>query len=332
MKKITAALLSILITVLFIPAADSFAQGQAGAYCLKIAPGARANGMGGSSVAMVEDATSLWWNPAGMSFLEYSMADIMHTKLVPTLAADVFFDYAGIVHHLGNGISVGFAFQYLSYGEWVATNTSGEELGNASSYEMSPMIGASMRLGENFSVGMNFKFVYIDLAPEWATVEGEEGVGHSVGLDIGCLYRVPEFSYAGYTVTGLRLGAAISNLGPSITYIDSDQAAPLPRTVRVGFGYTPVRGELFEINVAGDVERLLIDGDIDPIYHAGSEFVYTDLFAVRVGYLYDKDGDVQGVSYGLGFNISNRIRVDYGNVPQHEDLDRVHRWSLGLNF
>jgi len=332
MKKLSAFMLTLLITVLFIPAADVSAQGQAGAYCLKIAPGARANGMGGSSVAMVQDATSLWWNPAGMSTLEYSMADIMHTKLVPNLAADVFFDYAGIVHHLGNGISVGFAFQYLSYGEWVATNTSGEELGTATSYEMSPMVGASMKIGENLSVGMNFKFVYIDLAPEWATVEGEEGVGHSVGLDLGCIYKVPEFSYGGYRVTGLKLGAAISNLGPSITYIDSDQAAPLPRTVRVGMGYTAVSSELFEVNFAADLERLLIDGDIDPIYHAGTEFVYTELFAVRLGYLHDKDGDVKGVSYGLGFNISNRIRVDYGNVPQHEDLDRVHRWSLGLNF
>ncbi|MFN3821922.1 MAG: hypothetical protein ACK4OO_06270, partial [bacterium] len=42
--------------------------GEATAIFLLISPGARAGGMGEAFVAMANDATATWWNPAGLSW------------------------------------------------------------------------------------------------------------------------------------------------------------------------------------------------------------------------------------------------------------------------
>jgi len=331
MKRIAIAFLASFILVV-LSGADSVAQGISGAYSLKIPPGARANGMGQSSVAFVDDATSLWWNPAGMSMVEGSAVDLMHSQLVPGLASDVFFEFIGGVRNIGGGVSVGAAIQYLTYGEWEATMEGGQSLGIASSFEVSPVIGGSIKIMDNLSLGMNFKFVYISLAPAWATVEGKEGKGSSVAVDLGAIWKVPELDLFGYRIQRLDLGMCLSNFGPSISYIDSDQAAPLPRTVRGGFSYMPYSEELAELRIDGEIERELIIVDVSNIYHIGAEFVYANLFAVRAGYVYDDDGDIKAPTYGLGFNINDRIRADYASVPQSIELGRVHRWSIGVTF
>ena len=38
---------------------------------LKVPVGARAVGMGGAFTAVADDATAIWWNPAGMVYLPY---------------------------------------------------------------------------------------------------------------------------------------------------------------------------------------------------------------------------------------------------------------------
>lgn len=332
MKKNLLTIFTIVLTLSVFQASGLSAQGVAGAYSLKIPPSARANGMGQSYVALAEDGTSIWWNPAGMAMIGRSAVDLMHSQLVPDLASDVFFEYVGGVYDIGGGITLGGAVQYLTYGEWEATAPGGASLGIASSYEVAPVIGGAMKLMDNLSIGMNFKFVYISLAPEWASPEGKEGKGHSVAVDLGGIWKVPEFDIMGYRVSRLNVGACLSNLGPSITYIDSDQAAPLPRTFRGGIAYTPIIDELVQLRFATEIERELVISDVSNIYHVGTEFVYTNLFAVRAGYIHDHDGGVKDATYGLGFIFNDRIRIDYASVPQNVELGRVHRWSIGVTF
>jgi hypothetical protein len=95
----------------------ALAQGEAGAACLIIQPGARANGMGQSYVAISDDATGGWWNPAGLAFTTQNI-DLMHSQLVPELASDVFYEFIGGTFEL-EGIGVlGASIIYLTYGEW----------------------------------------------------------------------------------------------------------------------------------------------------------------------------------------------------------------------
>jgi hypothetical protein len=310
----------------------AFSQGESGAGSLIIPPGARANAMGQSFVAIADDATAMWWNPAGLGFINTAAIDLMHSQLVPDLASDVFFEYLGGIYRIeGIGV-IGASIQYLTYGEWVHTGVTPEELGTASSWEISPMIGGAVNLMDQLSIGMNLKFVYVSLAPAWATIEGTDGTGHSVAVDIGVLWKIPEFHIAGYPISRLNLGLAVTNIGPSITFINRDQAADLPRNLRAGFAYTPVLSDVARFTLSAEVNRPLVEFERSNTYHGGAEFVYADLVALRAGYVHDKDGNIKDPTYGLGFIFNNRVRIDYASVPQSEDLARVHRWSLGVTF
>ena len=175
------------MALLIVAAASSaaFAQGEAGAGSLIIPPGARANAMGQSYGAISDDATAMWWNPAGMAFVDHHAIDLMHSQLVPDLASDVFFEYIGGIYRIEGLGTIGFALQYLTYGEWEATSPTNESLGTASSYEIAPMIGGAIKLGDQLAVGMNLKFVYINLAP----AEGHASPGPIMLVHCGRAYR-----------------------------------------------------------------------------------------------------------------------------------------------
>lgn len=318
-------------TVISLFAGYALAQGEAGAHSLIIQPSARANGMGQCYAAISNDATGIWWNPGGLAFVGKTV-DLMHSQLVPDLASDVYYEYFGGITSLEGLGNIGFSLIYLTYGKWEARGQQGEDLGECTSWEVAPTIHGSLRLSDNIGIGMNLKFVYISLAPEEVTLEGEPGTGHSVAIDAGVLWKIPEFSLFGKTISRLNLGACVSNLGPAITYINQPQAAPLPRNLRVGVAYSPVVSKVAEFTVVAEVNRMLVEFDRSNTYHGGVEFKYANLLAVRGGYIKDKDGYINDPTYGLGFIIKNNIRFDWASIPQAEELDRVHRWSIGVNF
>jgi hypothetical protein len=281
---------------------------------------------------MSEDATSIWWNPGGMAFVNVSV-DLMHSQLVPDLASDVFYEYIGGAYKVEGLGTIGAALIYLTYGEWEHTKPgSPETFGTASSWEVAPTVSGAIKIMDSIGIGMNLKFVYISLAPAWATPEGEPGRGHSVAVDIGGLWKVPEFGLFGYKIRNLNLGMCFSNLGPSVTFINRDQASSLPRNLRMGFAYTPVKSEVGAFTVAAEVNRPLVEFDRSNTFHVGSEFVYIDLIAVRAGYVHDKDGNIKDPTYGLGFIFNKRVRIDWASIPQSKELGRVHRWSVGVTF
>jgi hypothetical protein len=65
---------------------------------LKVPVGARAVGMGGAFTAVADDATAIWWNPAGMVYLPYHEVLPQHAEKFGKL---VNHDYVGFVMPLG---------------------------------------------------------------------------------------------------------------------------------------------------------------------------------------------------------------------------------------
>jgi hypothetical protein len=59
---------------------------------LSIGVGPRALSMGGASVAVSNDATAGYWNPAGLSVLSRQMVTVMHSEQLSGLAYDYFAD------------------------------------------------------------------------------------------------------------------------------------------------------------------------------------------------------------------------------------------------
>jgi len=81
-------------------------------------------------------------------------------------------------------------------------------------------------MSKRLAVGLTLKFIYSHLAEIGAGHERGKGIGSSVAIDLGVLYYAP--------VPGLKVGAALRNIGPKISYIDAAQADPLPTHFTVG--------------------------------------------------------------------------------------------------
>ncbi len=89
--------------------------------------------------------------------------------------------------------------------------------------------------------------------------------------------------------------------------------------------------------LAADIEQSLVwlvDGGNrrSEIWHGGVEYRYVNLLSGRMGYIYDDDGDFNSFTWGLGFIYKDKLSLDYANVPQAEELERVHRWSVYFTF
>jgi hypothetical protein len=299
-------------------AATAHAQGTGRS--LDIQPGARWNGMGAAGVAVADDATgATWWNPAGLGFAEKSAVELSYAQLVPGLASDVSYNYGTWVHPVEGWGAFGVGLVFLSYGTSEGTDNTGASTGTFGSNEFSPAVYYGTRLLPDLSIGLALKFIRIQLAPS-----SQSGVGSTFGLDVGALYKIP--------AARLNLGVNLQNMGPSVTFINEDQASPLSRNLRVGAAWTAAESKEFALLVVGDFNQSLVTNDWR-VYNGGAELRYGDQIAGRIGYYDDPLGDIQDMTYGIGINW-HKLSLDFAGIPQarNSGLDYVKKITLGYRF
>ena len=299
------------------------AQGTSGAQSLNITPGARADAMGRANVALSNDATSNWWNPAALAAVDQRVFSLMHTQLVPDLADDVYYEYLGFAQHVEGWGGLGVGLIFLTYGKSIATDEQGNERGTFSSYELSPSLSLGTEIAKGLSAGITLKYVYVSLAPKEFTLDGQAGTGDTFAADLGALYDIPGLP--------VRLGLNAQNLGPDISFIDEDQSDPIGRNLKLGIGVKPFDTGQFRVLMEADINKSLVYSDEKPIWNTGLELAYTTYAALRAGYIYDKDGDIRDPSFGFGVQIGT-LAFDYASVPQARGLDRVSKFSLTYRF
>jgi hypothetical protein len=83
--------------------------GTASVQFLKIGVGARAGAMGESFVAIANDASALYWNPAGISQFDANQVMFSHTAWL----VDVQHEFLGAVYHLSADDAVGLSLTML---------------------------------------------------------------------------------------------------------------------------------------------------------------------------------------------------------------------------
>ena len=315
------------LAAMFALAGPGFAQGTGRS--LDIQPGARENGMGAAGVAMGDDPTgATWWNPAALAFLSRPAVALTYAQLVPGLATDVSYNYGTYVQPVEGWGALGLGMVFLNYGQSEGVDQSGNSTGTFSSYEFSPALYYGTRILPDFAVGASLKYIRIQLAPQ-----AQSGVGSTFGLDLGALYRIP--------AAKLRLGLNVQNLGPSVTFLNEDQASPLSRNLKTGFAWDLMNGKPFGATIAADFNQSLVTNDFRT-YNGGLELRYGgqgskglgDIgLAGRVGYYDDPLGDIQDLTYGVGVNWGS-LNLDYGSIPQAKNsgLGNVNKITLGYRF
>jgi len=293
-----------LITTTYAGSFSKDSAGTTGAQFLKIGCGARAIGMGEAFSSVVDDASAIYWNPAGLSQIEGGETSAMHAIWLE----DISYDYLAYAQPLMKG-SIGASVNYLSMSKMDKLDENGDKDGTFRPYDVAFNLAYAQKVG-SITGGVNVKFIT-------QGIDGE--TGSAFALDLGTLHNLSN---------RIQGAIVVQNIGSRIKFIEKSYALPL--SIRLGLSCK--LGEKFVLALDG-----VAPIDNDPNLHVGCEYVLDVIksvaIALRLGYKTTTTSDLDalsGLSAGLGFNIKG-LNVDYAWVP-YGDLGYTHRISLGIKF
>lgn len=313
-------------------------KGTSAAPFLSISQGARASGMGSAFVALADDQSAIYWNPAGLAKLPGVGILFEHTKWI----ADIDYEFFAASYNLGNFGTIGFSFITSNIDEMKVT-TIEEPEGTGETFSVSDAmfsLAYAINLTDNFAIGFNPKFVMQKIWKMTAT---------AFAIDMGVQYITP--------FDGAILAMSISNFGTkmkldgntALVLVDLDpyssgnngqipaylqtEGWELPLNFRVGLAYQPIDTHMHRLNIAVDAMH---PSDNYESVNAGIEYVFNDMFALRFGYksLFLKDSE-ESLTFGFGVkqlvlgNVSIKVDYSYGNFGR---LSNVQKFSLGVIF
>jgi hypothetical protein len=281
----------------------------AGAQFLEIGVSARAVGMGEAFISVADDATAMYYNPAGLTQLYNREVVFTHIDY----AADINFEFGGIAYPLWSlGGVLGLGVYMLDAGE-IDETTYEHPTGTGRTFgakEYAVGLSYARSLTDHFSVGVTAKLIdqmYEDLrATGWA-------------FDVGTTYDT------GYR--GFRISMMISNFGPDMTFLAEEH--PLPINFKFGGSINVLESDLHRATVALEGSH---PSDNLEKYSGGIEYTFKDMFSLRMGQKFQVDAGGFSAGAGVLLPVNDwRLRMDYGYFDFGE-LDSVHRFTMGFSF
>jgi hypothetical protein len=338
-----SASISVLSTIIIIsfsasPGFGFTKVGTTSAPFLKIEYGARAVAMGGSFVALADDASGTYYNPAGIAELDNVTVCVGHTMWF----ADLDYNYATFVIPTKK-INVSLWGAFLSSEDIPVTTVENPDGTGQFFHYLDGVLGitGSAFLSDRLSIGLSLKFVQQTLYNESAS---------TFALDIGSILRTP--------FKGLRLGMCMTNYGgrmqlsgndlivqtdpwpeyegnPDVDARLSTESYPLPLAFKLGIALD-VLGDRALLNHRVHRLTVAVDGihpnDGKEKYHLGFEYCMYKILFLRAGYKINYDTQKYTVGAGMKISIAKRIVcADYAFVDM-DVLDATHRFSLTVGF
>jgi hypothetical protein len=262
--------------------------------------------MGGAFVAISDNSDAPFWNPAGLSQVNFHEISTMQTKL----STDANHYYISYVQPLLGG-AIGLSWIQVSLGdiyETAATNEYNEviPLGVFSYYSNAYMLSYGQKFNDNLSWGITGKYLTADMP---GLVSAEGGSAHGYSVTPGILWWPSDYFTVGFKIDEL------SNSQKWGTGTEEN----VPPKYRLGLSYlTSIFG--YSLRLAGDYSQIMRS------YYIGEGVVgaevRSDGVSVRVG-LIDS-----AMTAGVGF-MDKHVGIDYAYVNQMElSRENVHRVSL----
>jgi hypothetical protein len=287
---------------------------QAGFKFLSIGVGARQTAMGDAAVTEMGDASALFWNPAGIAAIDRVSVFVDHTSWL----IDTNLSSAAAVLPLGQYGNLGISALMMDYGTIQGTRISNNNIGYEDTETLEPgsySIGLTYgrRLTERFQFALTSKFAAEDL----------------VAMDLNALAF--DFGTIFYTgAHGMHIGFTIQNfVFKELHYINEEFMLPL--TFRVGFSADVT--SLAGISSDHSKVNLVLEGakprDFSERVHAGLEYKYGSLIALRGGYRFNYDEG--GLTFGVGLGIKT-FDVGFSYADFGSMLGNVSRISANFAF
>jgi len=313
--------------------------GTTAAKFLSIGIGPRANAMGGAFTSLANDASAMYWNPAGIALLNQFEGIFTYTNLF----VDIKLNYAGFVIPVGDFGTLGVNATILDYGEMeITTELNPEGVGttfSAGSYAFG--LSYARFITENFVVGATVKYVRENIYN--SSAEG-------ISFDVGTIFNTPFWD--------IRFSSSITNYGTKMQMTGDDlliQHDPDPtrsgNNQSLDAYYSTDKFELplkLQTGISKDFlfmdeQRLtlavdaLFPNDNEIFFNVGGELaLLNNLFAVRAGYkTILVDDSPEGLTLGAGLNYDGLeyfgISVDYA-YQEYQYLGDTHSFGVRLRF
>ncbi len=324
------------------------------------------NGLSSNKVwAVLPQGNDVWFSTAnGME--QFKDADYQLTafyeKLLPILnIPDLYHLYGGMTIPLNDWGTLGLSVNFVSFGSTVVSgDVDADDLVAYNSSEIVGGISYGTRFPNDWGLGLSVKFFYSDLSSGGSTDE-DEATTFGYAFDVGLLKK-------NLFIDKLNLALVLANIGPSVYYVDKTIEDPIPLTWRLGLAYELLSLADYRWTIAADYNRETIydddKGNPEPFYIAcwksianpdkkdtkgletaknsimqgvfnvGTEFIYSNTIALRLGYLYDRTGQRQEVDFGFGFMLSDMLQFDFATIKDVGENDGVRdgQMRFGMVF
>ncbi|MBN2105064.1 hypothetical protein JW835_13565 [bacterium] len=302
-KKILVSLI-VLFTIQGM-ATDIGRGGMAGSF-LRMGIGARMLGMGGGSAALTDDGHTLYYNPAGLVFLQ----DRWITLALHNMALDRHLMFLGYAQSIGREeqskrgmLRGGFGLGWLSAGvnDIDQRDENGTHQGTLSHGEHCFYFSFAVNPHSRFSVGLSGKLLYSRF-PDIAK-KGGAFSSAGFGFDFGVVFR---------PLSTVTFGAALRDVRTRLTWNSQevyDQGIQVtdyfPKVMQLGLAW---RGLSEKMILHADYQKI---EDMPGIVLSGMEYTILSQFFLRMG-IDDKEP-----AFGLGCCgevFSKGFRLDYAYV------------------
>lgn len=339
LKKGTSFLLSIFLIVGVVYSDTIKKTGQAGMTFLDIGVGGRNMAMGDAYCPRRPDASALFYNPAGITWIGKRDLFISHTKWL----ADISHNSAALTLDLGFIGTLGFSLVYMDYGNFVGAkidiNPDGQgyvKTGDFTVGEWAVGIAYGRQIMDRFSLGGQIKWVHQDLGshPVFRVVEGLPD--YQSPYDYHAKKNIPVFDYGTIYNTGYRdiyLSFYIRNFTPEVTYIREQFDLPLTFNLGISTELFKFLGLQHEEQSLDFIVEAVNPRDWSERMRIGLEYCFADFLYLRAGYKLDYS--VEGLTGGLGFRWQSGFGIfyfDYAYKPINGVFNDVHVLTLRYHF
>jgi hypothetical protein len=297
---------------------------------ISLGVGGRALAMGGANVALANDVTAGYWNPAGLARINYPQIALMHDEQFGSL---VNHDYGAVAFPVGASTSIGISLIRLGVDDIPDTRNAGVDINGNLTYDPAQFsridpnrvtyfnaadyalyFTYARRSSDDFTYGANVKLIRRDLGDASAT---------GIGFDVGVWYTPFE---------QMVVGANVQDITTTFLAWSTGRNELISPTMKLGTAYfIDLLGGRFapavDVDIRFENRKYASMAHLGPMsldLHGGLEFMFKDLIALRAGY-----SDVKQLTMGAGVHLP-KLNIDYSfaKFDATGQLGNTHRISM----
>ena len=311
-------------------------RGTAGATELLIPVGARGTALSGAMNAFASGVEAIYWNPAGIARSPSTEAMFSSS----TYIADIKLNYVGVVANFGDLGAFALSMRSLNFGDIPVTTVENPE-GTGGTYSPSYL---------TFSLSYSHEFtdrIYGGFTAKLVSEKIVRSSANGFAFDVGVQYL---------SVTGLRLGIALKNLGfgmqfdgPDLEYFTSipgqesgsrarslrlpSASFEFPSTLEIGAGYQYDVNEQHSLMLVGNFQNANFAGDE---FRLGLEYAFDKMLFLRGGIMQSQvqDDNIFGPTFGFGVKLPvGGTNLDFDYAYRKTDFFSGSQWfSVMVGF